>query len=448
MTYDWTLLLRVIGTLLYLVQPVVFAQEPSSQSGSNVTSILNLMVKGADPTGRADSTSALQDAIDEACSRETSNIRGTIYLPAGRYKITRTININCNGISIGGTGKGNTTLLPENEGDLFFVNNLTKQPHIYAANFHDFEIYRVDNPKAGAGIHFRKVAGATVDHVAVSGEFTGIEIESSIGLFFSDVSAGGDNTTPGARLWWIHRASDADENPSENFITNTNSRSLHRNSYTYGFFVQDTDGLSVSNYHIGFTSGPALYIKSQYPEDVIFGLTFSNGAFDEAQYCIYSTSAPNENGGRGAWNFNGMLCELSTLDGLYNDAPHLADVTAVGSQFFLNGRHGINLVAGSTFKLGQSVFKGNNFLNAGGSHAVLAGNVVDVTLDGSSFVRENGPHPVEYNVKLSDSVDEVSVLGARYIGAARGDLDMRTTGTHLALSPLFSDHVETSGRPR
>lgn len=432
-----------LGAILCLRTPLATAAEEAPASGGpGDGAVINVLAKGADPMGRVDSSAAIQAAINDACARDASNLRGSIYIPAGRYKISQTININCSGISIGGTGKGNTTLFPDHEGDVIFVNNTTNQPHIYAANLHDFQIYRTDNPKSGAGIHFRKIAGGTIDHVAISGEFTGVEIESSISLFFNDVNAGGDNTTPGSRLWWIHKASESDENPSENFIVNTNSRALHKGSYTYGFFIQDTDGLAVSNYHIGFTSGPALNVKSQYANDVVFGLTFSNGAFDEAQYCVYSTATPDEKGGRGAWNFNGMLCEISGLDGFYNDDPRLAEVTAVGSQYFLNGRHGVNLLAGTTFKLGQSIFRANNFLNAGGDHVALSGNVMDVNLDGSSFIRRDGPHAVDYNVSLSGSVDQISILGVKYAGAAKGDLDLKTAGGHIAHSVLFSDRAD------
>ncbi|MDG3442651.1 glycosyl hydrolase family 28-related protein [Nitrospirillum amazonense] len=431
--------LILLTALFFSTSPVARAADASAASG------LNVLAFGADPTGRIDSTSAIKQAIESACSRNSVETPGIISVPSGSYKISGVITINCSNITITGAGKGNTTFFPTHAGDVFFAENLGPGPHLYSINFRDFQIYRTDNPPSGSGIHYRKVAGGTIDHVAVVGEFSGIEIESSISLFFSDIDPGGDNTTPLSRLWWVHRAGPNEENPSENFIVNSNSRALHRGSYTYGLLLQDTDGFNMANYHLGFTKGPALEIKAQYPTDIVVGLTFSNGGFDEAQYCIHSTRAPGDTGAREAWNFNGVLCELSDLDGFHNDDPRLINVTAVGSAFFLNGRHGVNLSAGSGFKLGQSIFNANNRENRGGSHVVLSGTVTDVNLDGCSFVRNNGRNPVDYDVILADQADQISVQTSKHAGAAKGDIDNRTGGRHIALSALYSERAENAG---
>ena len=65
---------------------------------------LNILDFGADPTGVADSTDAIQDAIDLA---ESLQSRPTIFVPAGIYKTTNTLRISADNVSIIGLGSPN-----------------------------------------------------------------------------------------------------------------------------------------------------------------------------------------------------------------------------------------------------------------------------------------------------------------------------------------------------
>ncbi|MEA1649020.1 glycosyl hydrolase family 28-related protein [Nitrospirillum sp. BR 11164] len=429
--------------------PCLFCAHPTSaQEKAVLPQTLNVLEFGADPAGKQDSATPIEAAISAACAKSKAVSPRTIHIPPGSYSISHTINISCDDLSIEGSGKGVTTLFPTSSGDVFFVKNNEKSPRLYSVNFRDFQIYRTDDPKSGAGIHYLNVVGGNIDHISVAGQYIGIEIESSLSLYFNDVNPGGNNKSEGSRLWWVHRSGPDGDNPSENFVVNTNSRAQQRGTYTYGILIQDTDGFNMANYHVGFTKGPALEVKSQYPGDVAVGLTFSNGGFDEAQYCIHSTRAPGDTGNRGAWSFNGVLCELSDLDGFYNDDPRLTNVIAIGSAFFLNGRHGLNLSAGSGFKLGQSIFSANNRENHGGDHVMLSGTVTDVNLDGSSFVRSDGRNPVDYDVVLADRADQISVQDVKHAGATKGDIDSHGSGQYIALSAVYSGRSTTLGADR
>jgi hypothetical protein len=55
---------------------------------------VNVLDYGADPTGVADSTLAIQTAVDRAEPRPSNGVSSTVYLPAGIYKLTDTIYIN------------------------------------------------------------------------------------------------------------------------------------------------------------------------------------------------------------------------------------------------------------------------------------------------------------------------------------------------------------------
>ena len=52
--------------------------------------IYNIIDFGADPTGNRDSSAAIQQAVNQALTKESS---GIVYAPSGRYRIDSTITI-------------------------------------------------------------------------------------------------------------------------------------------------------------------------------------------------------------------------------------------------------------------------------------------------------------------------------------------------------------------
>ena len=80
---------------------------------------LNVVTQfGADNTGAADSTSAIQAAISALPSTG-----GVVYLPAGTYKITSTLNVAKSGIYLIGDGRWITTLAFTGTGDCISVTD-------------------------------------------------------------------------------------------------------------------------------------------------------------------------------------------------------------------------------------------------------------------------------------------------------------------------------------
>lgn len=83
-----------------LVQDSKGSMVYSFPDGTGVTSeIISVLDFGADPTGVADSTAAIQAAIDAANG-------GTVYVPAGTYKTSATLNCTKIGASIVGDSAG------------------------------------------------------------------------------------------------------------------------------------------------------------------------------------------------------------------------------------------------------------------------------------------------------------------------------------------------------
>ena len=69
----------------------------------------NILDFGADPTGVADSTAAIQAAIDSVVSGGGTD-GGLVYFPAGTYKVTSTITISSNGVHLIGDGMNATMI--------------------------------------------------------------------------------------------------------------------------------------------------------------------------------------------------------------------------------------------------------------------------------------------------------------------------------------------------
>jgi hypothetical protein len=405
---------------------------------------------GADPTGVADSTAAIQKAIDAAAWRpRSSGATAVVCFPPGGFRTTATLKVSSGSVLIEGAAYFATTIYPSGDyGDVFYVTNVPPAPFLFGVSFHNLRIYSRANPTRGAGIHFHQANSSSISNVQVDGEFGAYDVESSYHLFFDSANSAGDNANKGSYGYRFHRASNAAANPSENFVVNSNVRGQSGQTISYALIVNDSDGVQFANSHFGWSSGAAVLIAPEYPNDVIFGIFFSNIVFDNSLYDVYVTSNSGHRGVNGRlsgaptmslWNFTGTLFETATLDGFYADAPELANVTAIGNQFVLNGRDGINLRAGAHFKLAQSIFSDNNRSAGSGSHVNLAGTVSDVNLDGSSYLTNKGRHPVTCNIAVSDSADNVTAQNQSFSGASERDLDTRTSGKNIRVSASSTD---------
>ncbi len=106
--------------------------EAIANAGNSVSAI-NF---GADPTGVADSSSAINAAADTVVNGEAANVR----LPAGSYRVLSQLNIK-NGQCLIGDGVGNTNLLintdfdPDAPGVVFFSGREQLGPCIRDINF-------------------------------------------------------------------------------------------------------------------------------------------------------------------------------------------------------------------------------------------------------------------------------------------------------------------------
>jgi hypothetical protein len=93
--------------------------------------VVNILDKGADPTGVAASQQAIQDAIDSITS-------GVVFIPAGTYLITAPIEVK-SGITIQGEGDA-SQLLVNTDIEVFNSDTSTSSASIFGTKFFDFFI--------------------------------------------------------------------------------------------------------------------------------------------------------------------------------------------------------------------------------------------------------------------------------------------------------------------
>lgn len=107
---------------------------------------LNVIDFGADPTGVSDSTSSIQAAIDAAETRPSAGKSATVYIPAGTYLITDTINVNKDVRVTGDGGDATIINLSVSTAKEAFRLEPASGGYIWFAGFDNFRV----NCKAGS----------------------------------------------------------------------------------------------------------------------------------------------------------------------------------------------------------------------------------------------------------------------------------------------------------
>lgn len=147
-----------------------------SDGGKLPVDWFNVINYGADPTGSADSTTAVSNAIAAATNG------GVIYFPAGTYKVSA-ININTSGITLLGAGQSATVLAPSTTtGDFILVGNGTNNPH--AVTIANLWIQPSAARTGGSTVRIRNGHNIVVENVSFWGtHYVGISLEGGSGQY-------------------------------------------------------------------------------------------------------------------------------------------------------------------------------------------------------------------------------------------------------------------------
>jgi hypothetical protein len=143
--------------------------------------VVNVLDYGADPTGVADSTTAIQAALTYAGSLSISDtsfpgygyvVKGgtTVFLPAGQYKTTATLTVPQN-VSVEGAGKYSTVIRPTVDGQVMRNNGtptVTGTYDVAGLAFRNFSILGDRTKTNQIGLAFLRLTSATIENVSVS----------------------------------------------------------------------------------------------------------------------------------------------------------------------------------------------------------------------------------------------------------------------------------------
>lgn len=382
-------------------------------------------------------TAAFQAATTYACNLGTY---ATIFVPAGFWDVDLSSGIafnlvGCSQVSVVGSGNAETIFFPVGDNDFIKVG-ATGGAYGGYSTFKGFEIYRNDNSTAGAGIHLQYASSVVIDDVTIDGMYTGILNSGSIGTKIINVSLGGDNTAASSSLMKFEHYSTF--SPSENFIANLNARSVST-TYDYGIWLTASDGLQVTNAHIGFTTDAGLLISPETATTQISNIYFSNTNFDTTKWGIYCEEPAGYSSIITLLNFTTSEAQIATKDGVHLVCPSLRGFTANGMQINLNGENGFYISGGSAIKFAHSEFQANNNSNAGASDVVLTGTVTDVNLDGNSYLKGPGNYNTAYHISLGGSSDEISATNQNFSDATSGDVNFGSSGTKINVTTVATD---------
>lgn len=139
--------------------------------------VLNVLDFGADPSGSADSTAAFQAALD-AANGVTNPPGKAVFVPAGTYKISDTLNIYYT-TTLFGCGRKNTTLSFTHTGD--GISSAYELNGSHGANYtiRDLGVVCTNTSNTGSGIVDQTGTGVTIDNVYTTGFMYGITFDQT-----------------------------------------------------------------------------------------------------------------------------------------------------------------------------------------------------------------------------------------------------------------------------
>jgi hypothetical protein len=245
---------------------------------------INVLSFGADPTGAADSTMAIQAAINTAYNNVDGvpGVPNVVYLPPGKYKISSPLEIRPSGsVILQGAGVG-TVISPYHSRAIDIIGSNRNETGVF---LRDFRINGINASESTFGlIYINSIFNAGIEDIAIyctsNQVANGIYIAGSGGIKVKDVSVYGWDTCGGTN---------SDVNTGIN--VNNNSQVSLDNVDVEGFNGTNGKGiatggalvyLDIISSHVeanfyGYYHG-ASYGQTTYGRTNIYGGTFSYGA--------------------------------------------------------------------------------------------------------------------------------------------------------------------------
>ena len=372
---------------------------------------------GAVGDGVADDAAAIQAAVSYVGSVLNG---GTVYFPAGNYRITTTINIAANAITLLGAGSGSGATTNDDGTSIIYPTNATCFSFVtdLGGGVCNMVLRPVATATAGAAILFNGTSAAAtslygfVDTVCIQGAFIGI-----------------DAYPRAARC-----------NISNCVILNAVSISVR----TGNTLDATIGGTSIAGCFFSTASAPATHIKAE----TLGGLRIVNCRFVNGAYCINATL------NAAVTTSKGLLINACSIDGFSSYGVYVEGTGANDLSDFVISNCVVTSTKNSTAS-GISVNLGTGIQGRGS----ISGNVFDYT--GSGFgipiaieggeqitVTGNvlrGTGSVATGVKIGTSAKNVTVVGNTFKNwAINSQIDNAATSALIVINANMSDFAPRS----
>jgi len=376
---------------------------------------------GAVGDGVTDDTTAIQDAIDAF-----SATGATIFLPAGTYKVTSTLNIQSSYISLVGDGRGTTIIESASAiNDVIYLQGLSS-PGIYNNTLRDFDIRFSVTTTAGNAISMYRANQIIVERVNIDAAWNCFNIKTTNNVILTEII--GSNVRGDYGCYW-HSLSDGTERSDVLTMANTvfNNNSNGGDGIVLDGFVQTLRLVCVGilNANYGFQ------VKNTVPNPSYFPGFIE--CFDLEIDGTNNTAIQIE-GGRG-FSFCGCnVFNLATATGpIVNILPDLSgsftsDIRFTGCRIF-GGQEQAIYMGGRNFLLSNSIVGGGN--STGYNCIDLPAGAQDIVIDGNQIGTSWGGFISKYSyaINIGTTVFRANITNNSFYGCLAEVNDTSTTET-------------------
>lgn len=332
---------------------------------------VNVKWFGVQGDGTTDDTSNLQTCLDTHTN---------IYIPAGDYKTTSTLNISTENTKIKGNGRG-TRIQPNFDGDHIKVSN--SSGYLYGITIEHLKIAPTVNLTTGASLVIDGCRHLNLEDIEIDDAFVGLKVASGQQVTINDVlvlyESNNGGLITGRKFLELTSSTNPNitsEHNGDVLISNFNGRCGSSNYCEIGVYINSSDGIWFNNFHIGNCVDANMQIDANTTTKVT-GVLATNGWFDlgDATGLLITGSTPTVTG-------NHQFSSNKFLGG--NAGEHGIDINGSADNIIIDGNEISNydfsgILIRDTFT-GDGEIK-NNIIRDCSQNAVGAANCIDYGSD-------------------------------------------------------------------
>ena len=323
---------------------------------SDTTSVLDFA--GVDPTGAADSTAGINNALASICSKG-----GTLYFPAGTYLIGSNIPVACDGVYIRGAG---------NDSTLLKLNSATSGMWTFTGNkegISELSIAAAVPQTGGAYIFVNGSSGFTSHDIAIDGAFVGVNDRAGAIHWYDRYSITNTVAKNGVAFYQSGQSNDV---YLSHFLTGANI-----NAQPLACVRLNDSGATWITSSDFINCGYGLLADPQTARDWVNWVFVSDTAFDTNSQAGILIAPVNASAYVTGMFFSGVWSATNKLQGIHiSGAGAVTNINFDNAHLLNNYQEGLRVDAGGArgqINLRNSQVSGNSF----GSTGLYAGVYMD-----------------------------------------------------------------------